>query len=80
MIGDMASYSTMKKNITRTTRVVSFFNGSHYWGGQLKQIAAKEGITRSMKQNCESRWYALGLQAVSVQAYKYVLLYLPNFY
>ena len=31
------------------------FNSSHYWGGQLEQIAAKEGITRSMKQNCESR-------------------------
>jgi len=59
IIGEITSYPAMKKIVSKTTRIVTFFNSSHYWGGQLNVEVKKENITRKMKQNCESRWYAL---------------------
>ncbi|KAH7920574.1 hypothetical protein BV22DRAFT_1107611 [Leucogyrophana mollusca] len=70
MIGDICSYPPMKAIISQTTRIVNFFNNSHYWGGQVNDEAKSQNIKRKMKQNCESRWYALILQGLSVQAYR----------
>lgn len=64
----------MKAVITKATRIVSFFNTSHYWGGQLEQEAKKRDVTRGLKQNVETRWYSLALQAVSVEAHRYGFL------
>ncbi|KAG2040859.1 hypothetical protein BDR03DRAFT_932489 [Suillus americanus] len=50
LIGDIMSFPQMKKIVTKMTRVVTFFNSSHYWGGQL----LRSTINRKMKQNCES--------------------------
>ncbi|VDC01418.1 unnamed protein product [Peniophora sp. CBMAI 1063] len=66
ILGDIASYPAAKRNTSQATAIVSYFNSSHYWGGQLADIAKELKITRGMSQNCESRWYALILQAVSV--------------
>ncbi|KAI0310028.1 ribonuclease H-like domain-containing protein [Amylostereum chailletii] len=66
IIGKIASYPLMKKIISQTTRVVVYFNNSHYWGGQLQKAAEGMEIKRKMKQNCESRWYAMTLQSLSV--------------
>ncbi|KAI0340324.1 hypothetical protein BDW22DRAFT_1334446 [Trametopsis cervina] len=70
IIGAIAAFPVMKRILAKATRIVAFFEGSHYWGGQLDEEAQKLGVTRSMKQNCESRWYALALQAVSIDAYR----------
>lgn len=70
MIGKISSYPLMKKVISQATQVVTFFNSSHYWGGQLKEEAKKLGIKTSLKQNGESRWYALVLHCMSVQTYQ----------
>lgn len=66
--------------MTKATRVVTFFNGSHYWGGQLQLEAEKNNVTRTLKQNCKSRWYALILQAMSVRDHRYSgsLNYIPS--
>jgi hypothetical protein len=69
IIGKIAVYPAMKKIVLQTARVVSFFNGSHYWGGQLDDEAKKLNINRTMKTNTESRWYALILPALSVKSY-----------
>ncbi|KAG1774943.1 hypothetical protein EV702DRAFT_973940 [Suillus placidus] len=70
IIGEILQHSSptpfMKWHVTKATRVVTFFNGSHYWGGQLKEQAKKDGINRGLKKNCKSRWYALVLQSMSV--------------
>lgn len=60
----------MKKIIAQTTRIVSFFTTSHYWGGQLNAEAKQQGIKQRLKQNCESRFYALILHCLSVLTYK----------
>ncbi|KAG1787732.1 ribonuclease H-like domain-containing protein, partial [Suillus plorans] len=70
LIGDIMSFPEMKKIVTQTTHVVTFFNSSHYWGGQLNDEAKKHNINRKMKQNCESRFYALILQCLSVLEYR----------
>ncbi|KAF9241820.1 ribonuclease H-like domain-containing protein [Melanogaster broomeanus] len=70
LIGDIVAYPEMKKIITKTTRVVSFFNSSHYWGGQLNNEAKKLDIKQRLKQNCESRFYALILHCMSVKSHK----------
>lgn len=70
MIGEITSFPAMKRVISQATKIVSFFNNSHYWGGQLSDEAKRDKITRKMKQNCESRWYALMLQAMSVLTYR----------
>jgi hypothetical protein len=64
------SFPAMKKIITQTTRIVAFFNNSHYWGGQLNDEAKKQNIRRKLKQNCESRFYVLILHCLSVLDYQ----------
>ncbi|KIK14928.1 hypothetical protein PISMIDRAFT_641921 [Pisolithus microcarpus 441] len=70
IIGEICSFPWMKQNIAKATKVVTFFNNSHYWGGQLKDQATRDNITHTLKQNCESRWYALILQAISVSEHR----------
>ncbi|KAF7333350.1 DUF659 domain-containing protein [Mycena venus] len=70
LVGDICSYPLIKKIISKANRTVTFFNSSHYWGGQLKEEAARLKITRGLKKNCESRWYALILLCVSVGSHR----------
>ncbi|KAF8219774.1 hypothetical protein L208DRAFT_1337880, partial [Tricholoma matsutake] len=44
LIGEIklsGNYLAIKKIVTKSMHVVTFFNGSHYWGGQLKEEAKK---------------------------------------
>ena len=52
-------YPAMKLIITTSACIVSFFNGSHYWGGQLEILAKTQGISHGLKTNTESWWYAM---------------------
>jgi hypothetical protein len=67
MIGEICLYSVMKTIVSKSSRVVTFFNGSHYWGGQLQEEAKRYNIRQGLKKNCESRWYALILHCISVE-------------
>lgn len=78
MIGEMISQPEMKKIIARCTRIVTFFNSSHYWGGQLNNEAKKAGNKRALQKHTETRWYSLILQALSVKSYRYVLISLTG--
>ncbi|KAJ3990836.1 ribonuclease H-like domain-containing protein [Lentinula boryana] len=69
-VGEILSYKPAKAQASRANRIVTFFNGSHFWGGQLKVLALADAITRGLKRNCESRWYALILLCLSVQAHR----------
>ncbi|KAG2051180.1 hypothetical protein BDR06DRAFT_983641 [Suillus hirtellus] len=69
IIGEICAHLFMKKNVTKATRVITFFNGSHYWGGQLKEQAKIDNVKRRLK-NCESHWYALILQSMSVRDHR----------
>ncbi|KAF7290222.1 DUF659 domain-containing protein [Mycena indigotica] len=74
LIGEICRYADAKREIKRANRVVTFFNGSHYWGGQLKTTAAAEGVNRGLKKNCESRWYALILLLRSILSHRTPLI------
>ncbi|KAJ7246222.1 hypothetical protein C8J57DRAFT_962031, partial [Mycena rebaudengoi] len=39
VVGEICAFPRMKAIITKATRTVTFFNGSHYWGGQIKDLA-----------------------------------------
>ena len=54
IIGKITAYPAIKQLIFQTACIVSFFNGSHYWGGQLDDAARGMNISRSMKTNTES--------------------------
>jgi len=73
IIGKVVAYPRIKDAITKNSRIVTFFNASHYWGGQLDLAATKKGVTRGLKTNTESRFYALILQALSVKEHKSAL-------
>ncbi|KIO06269.1 hypothetical protein M404DRAFT_138850 [Pisolithus tinctorius Marx 270] len=73
IIGKICAHPQMKQVIAQATCIVSFFNNSHYWGGQLKEQARKDGIRRTLKQNCKTQWYALILQAISVNKHRNAL-------
>ncbi|KAF8162669.1 ribonuclease H-like domain-containing protein [Crassisporium funariophilum] len=60
--------------ITKNSRIVLFFNSSHYWGGQLELVAKGKGVTRGLKTNTKLRFYALILQCLSVQDHKSALM------
>lgn len=70
LIGEICRYAAAKAAFGKANRVVTFFNGSHYWGGQLKIAALAEEITRGLKKDCASRWYALILLLRSVDAHE----------
>ncbi|KAK7039668.1 DUF659 domain-containing protein [Favolaschia claudopus] len=66
ILGKIVSYPGIKEFIVATAAIVSFFNSSHYWGGQLEEEAKAIKQGRSLKTRTESRWYSLILQALSV--------------
>ncbi|KAJ7175574.1 ribonuclease H-like domain-containing protein, partial [Mycena filopes] len=70
LVGEICSYALIKKIITKANRTVTFFNSSHYWGGQLKEEAKRLNVKRGLKKNCESRWYALILLCLSVALHR----------
>ncbi|KAI5891653.1 uncharacterized protein SCHCODRAFT_02668963 [Schizophyllum commune H4-8] len=70
IIGEICTYPLMKDLIAKANKVVTFFNGLHYWGRQLKDVAIAEKVTQKLKINCESRWYAIVLLAMSVQSHR----------
>ncbi|KAJ7208281.1 ribonuclease H-like domain-containing protein [Mycena pura] len=70
LVGEICRFPAAKSALQRANRVVTFFNSSHYWGGQLKLIAIAEKVTRGLKKNCESRWYAVILLASSVSSHQ----------
>ncbi|KAF9227644.1 hypothetical protein BS17DRAFT_793315 [Gyrodon lividus] len=51
LIGDICSHPWMKQQVTKATQIVMFFNGSHFWGGQLKDEAKRQKITCTLKKN-----------------------------
>ncbi|KIK00940.1 hypothetical protein K443DRAFT_132504 [Laccaria amethystina LaAM-08-1] len=63
-------YPTIKKTVTSNSRIVSFFNASHYWGGQLEIVAKENKVTHGLKTNTESRFYVLILQALNIRDHK----------
>ncbi|EIN06006.1 hypothetical protein PUNSTDRAFT_73413, partial [Punctularia strigosozonata HHB-11173 SS5] len=74
IIGRIVLYPVVKKVASHNARIVSFFNGSHFWGRQLKLQAAKSGVKQSLETNTESRFYALILQFMSTRDHWYTLL------
>ena len=78
IIGKICFYPPIKIAISKNTRIVSFFHSSHYWGGQLQLVATNKGVTRGLKTNTESRFYALILQALGVRDHRSSLLELCN--
>ncbi|KAF9005030.1 ribonuclease H-like domain-containing protein [Cyathus striatus] len=65
ILGKVSSYASVKSLIKKNTKIVTFFNASHYWG--------ENNITHGLKKNTESRFYAIILQALSAQEHKKVL-------
>jgi len=74
IIGKIVSYPLVKKTITSNPQILSLFNSSHYWGGQLEKISKENGVTHGLKTNTESWFYALILQALSVCEHKTPLM------
>ncbi|KAJ7495512.1 ribonuclease H-like domain-containing protein [Mycena latifolia] len=50
LVGEICSYPLIKKIISKANRAVTFFNGSHYWGGQLKTGAKRLDVSRGQKK------------------------------
>jgi hypothetical protein len=61
----------MKKVTTKASHIVTFFNSSHFWGGQLKTEAKSLNITWTLKKKFETWFYALSLQGWSVIGNQY---------
>ncbi|KAF9531576.1 hypothetical protein CPB83DRAFT_833272 [Crepidotus variabilis] len=78
IIGKITAYPPVKDAISKNTRIVSFFNSSHYWGGQLEIAADSRGIKQTLKTLTESRFYALVLLALSVREHRAALTEICN--
>jgi len=74
IIGKVVAFPSAKQAVSKNSRIVTFFNASHYWGGQLEEVASSKGVNRGLKTDTESRFYALILQALSVNDYKVSLM------
>ncbi|KAL1949916.1 hypothetical protein VTO73DRAFT_8797 [Trametes versicolor] len=73
-VGKVTDYPAIKKTISANAKIVSFFNSSHYWGGQLDAIRDRLGLKRKLKTHTATRWYSLILQAMSVQEHRQALI------
>ena len=67
-------FPSAKKAVSKNSQIVTFFNASHYWGGQLGEIASSKGVSCGLKTNTESQFYALILQALSIDNHKAALM------
>lgn len=74
LIGKIVNFREVKAIIKANTRLVTFFNRSHYWSGILIEVARKHGIKRGLHINTESRWYAMILMLLSCQSFRSVLI------
>lgn len=72
IIGKICSYQAARLVLTNNVKIVSFFDGSHFWGGQLNTTALAGGINRKLKVKTESRWYDTTLQAMSLEEHRLV--------
>ncbi|KAJ7080858.1 hypothetical protein C8R44DRAFT_754211 [Mycena epipterygia] len=45
LVGEICAYPLIKKIITKANRTVTFFNGSHYWGGHVASHQQPLSIT-----------------------------------
>ncbi|EAU80430.2 hypothetical protein CC1G_13294 [Coprinopsis cinerea okayama7 len=70
IIGKISSFSEVKPIITKSARIVSFFNSSHYWGGQLREEAKKDNATQKLTTKTETWWYSLIQQCLSILSHK----------
>ncbi|KAF9455585.1 ribonuclease H-like domain-containing protein [Collybia nuda] len=78
IVGKIAAWPRIKETISKNSCIVTFFNSSHYWGGQLQNKAKAHNITRKLKTNTESWFYALVLQAMSIQEHRTTLTEICN--
>ncbi|KAJ3501877.1 hypothetical protein NMY22_g18775 [Coprinellus aureogranulatus] len=76
LVGRITAFPDIKPIITKCAWIVSYFNSSHYWGGQLKLEAQQDKITRKLQMKTETRWYSLVLQGMSLLAHKGPLIQL----
>jgi hypothetical protein len=60
----------MKDVLKNNIKTSSFFRGSHYWGGQLTQVATQQGVTTELKGYTDSRWYSLMVLLCSNELYR----------
>lgn len=63
----MCNHAVSKRIMKHNARLVSFFNGSHYWGGVLRDEAGHNGKDRKLITHTESRWYTNTLQAIIIR-------------
>jgi hypothetical protein len=55
IVGKIVTYPKAKKTILNTNKVTTFFNSSHYWGGQEAEEAKERWkVTRKLKTHTES--------------------------
>lgn len=74
IVGKIVSYPKVKKVILNTNKVSTFFNSSHYWGGQeLEEAQTRWGIKQRLKTHTETRWYSLIIQNTIFKLHQYVV-------
>lgn len=73
LIRDIIAYPAANKLIKRNNELVHFFNGSHFWGHELRAWQKTAGVARWFRTNVETRWYSIGHLTKSVNALQYVL-------
>ena len=59
IIGKIVAFPSAKQAVSKNTQIITFFNSSHYWGGQLEEVATNKGVTCSLKTNTESCFHTL---------------------
>ncbi|KAI0082441.1 hypothetical protein K474DRAFT_1694307 [Panus rudis PR-1116 ss-1] len=74
IIGHILDHPEAKVIISQASRIVSFFNGSHFWGGQLKSAAANDNVKQKLRTHTESRWYSLIILCLIVLEYHRALV------
>ncbi|KAF5328020.1 hypothetical protein D9758_018021 [Tetrapyrgos nigripes] len=75
IIGKIVSYQSMKRILSGTTHIVSYFNSLHYWGGQLTNEAKHLDIKRGLQTKTDSRWYSLSKQGLSVEEHRLLSMF-----
>lgn len=73
IVGKITAFPGAKSVIKQNTKIVTFFDSSHYWGGQLVDAALQgHRIKQELKMYTESRWYSLILLCISTNSYRLV--------
>ena len=70
LIKDLCKNDQISSIVSGCSKIVSFFNSSHYWLEESRKWMKVENVKKSLRTLCRTRWYSLSQVCLSVKCFQ----------